>query len=302
MKAFSFAFFLEKADLHLSTIESMWFRDRSKRIDDSVELDIFKQRLNSARIIALAHNELSFWFPKLLFLSDVIQPRIFVFCTTDIAFHDDDLEAMYCTFPNSYFLITNYIGKHPRCILLPLGNTTYDETVDEEKTNRVCITYCTPNSKDREDFYSFLQAHPIIQQLCIPQTFERDYNIVLSQSYFSVCCCGNGYDTFRFWESLCNKSIPIVKRNIFFDILKRQYPKLPFVSIDEWTDIYKIIPLLTPEYYKELWNKSDCSIAFENVWQSKLSELVNIPSEVAHHAQHSAADSVGEDCYSPHQR
>lgn len=297
MKAFSFSFFLEKADIHLSTTKSMWFRDETKRVDDSVDIDMFEQRLVGAKIIALAHNELPIWFPKLLFVSHVIQPQMFVFCTTDIAFNDDDLQVLYDAFPNTYFLITNYIGKLPRCILLPLGNTNYDETVNEEKKTMICITYCTPNSKDREEFYAFLQANPIFQELCIPQIFGRDYNIVLSQSYFSVCCCGNGYDTYRFWESLCNKSIPIVKQNVFFDTLKHQYPKLPFVSIDEWTDLYKIISKLTPEYYKDLVSKSDWSIAFEDIWQSKLSDLVNTPSEVAHHVPHFSANFAGEDCY-----
>jgi hypothetical protein len=277
MKAFSFSFFLEKADIYLSTIQTMWFQDNTKRIDDSLELDIFEKRLSSAKIIALAHNELPFWFPKLLFYSTVIQPRIFVLCTTDIAFNDDDLQGLLDAFPNTHFLVTNYVGKHPRCILLPLGNMSYDETVDEVKKVNICITYCTPNSKDREEFYSFLQANPIFQDLCVPPTYGKDYNRILSQSLFSVCPCGNGYDTYRFWESLCNKSIPIVKRNIFFDTLKHQYPNLPFISIDAWTDMYKIISTLTAKSYTNIWNKSDCAIAFTDYWQVKLSELANIP-------------------------
>ena len=255
------------------------------------------KKLEGANVIALTQDALSLWKPKLICLSEVIQPKVFVFGGTDIAFTDDDLNDLYTLFPNTVFLATNYIGNSPRTFILPLGNRSFDKTISEKKRNTICITYCLPDSEEREEFYTFLKNHPVLEVLCVPKLPAVLFNKVLAQSFFSVCCCGNGYDTYRFWESLCNKAIPIVKKNVFFERLSHQYPQLPFVCIDTWDDLFHLIPTLTEDYYKQLWSFGDTSCIWQEHWDSKLSEFVNTPSAVSHHAPHFVGDSVEEDYY-----
>jgi hypothetical protein len=235
-----------------------------------------KEKLIRAKIIALSQDALPIWKPKLLCLAEFLQPNLFVFGGTDISFTDEDLQDLYNAFPKTFFFVTNFLGSYPRSIILPLGNRTFQGKV-EEKRNTICITYCLPDSLDREEFYAFLKDTPILAPLCVPKLPEKEFNSVLAQTYFSVCCCGNGFDTYRFWESLCNKSIPIVKKNHFFEKLRQQYPHLPFVCIDTWPDLLNLIPTLTPDYYETLWSTADISCAWAEYWESKLSELVNTP-------------------------
>lgn len=276
MKPFCFSLFIEHADAYLTDKKSMWFNQEDKLIDSSCDINKCIEKLSNANIIALPHDELAVWKPKLFFLSEAIQPSAFIFAGTDISFTNEDLEDLLEAFPSTIFFLTNFLGNHPRCFILPLGNVFYEE-FSEEKKNIVCITYCRPNSKNRLDFFEFLQKNTQFESLCVPELPLRDYNILLAKSFFSVCCCGNGYDTFRFWESLSQRSIPIVKNNIFFEALKRQYPQLPFVSIDDWKDLNTLLPTLTPELYNKICKESDFSLAFEPVWVSKLSELAGTP-------------------------
>lgn len=276
MKPFCFSFFFENAEVHLSNKETIWFHDKTKRIDTSCDLFEFTERVSKAKIIALPHDELAIWKPKLFFVSQNVQPQVFVFGGTDLCFTEKDLEDLLECFPNSSFYVSNFIGKHPRCHILPLGNV-FPDALCEPKTISVCISYCRPNSQDRLVFFDFLKETPAIQQFCIPELPLNEYNLLLARSFFSVCCCGNGYDTFRFWESLSQKAIPIVKNNVFFQALKLQYPQLPFVCIDDWKDLVTLLPELTKEFYERICQDADFSVAFEPVWVSMLSELVNIP-------------------------
>lgn len=301
MTAFSFHQLFESADIYLNTSDSMWFTDTSRILYPTTDIDTITSRLINVSSIALSHDGYTIWIQKLIYLANFISPRSFIFAGTDIAYTQDDIQELLEAYPKSFCFLTNFIGNHPRCILIPLGNHTFVTGLPQKtKENIVCIPYCRPNSYDRIEFYDFINANPVLNSLCIPELPVADYHKVLSQCFFSICCSGNGYDTFRFWEVLCNQSIPIVKRNIFFERLKIQYPRLPFVCIDSWTDLFGLLQKLTPELYKELWDKSDTSCLWSPYWKAKFTEFSNTPLTDAHHAPHFSVNSAEGDCYSPH--
>jgi hypothetical protein len=280
MKAFCFSHLFEKADFYLFQLETLWFQDPSRNLDPSLPFEQMAARLRTASILAFTQKDFSMWKAKLLCLADEIHPKVFIIGGTDIAFTNEDIEDLLETYPTACCFISNWLGSHPRCFLLPLGNKTYSEDQQHglvPKQINLCITYCRPDSQDRLEFYSFLQQNPSLQTLCAPELPPSDYNQLLAQSLFSLCCCGNGYDTYRFWESLANGAIPIVKSNAFFESLRRQYPHLPFVSIDVWEDLFKLIPNLTETYWKSLWSSADTSCLWEPFWDSRLSAILNTP-------------------------
>lgn len=278
MKAFCFSYLFEKADAFLFQLETLWFQDPARALDPSLDFQEMIKRLCTAKILAFTQNDFGLWKTKVLCLAGEIHPKIFILGGTDIAFTNEDVEDLLETFPSAYCFISNWLGSHPRCFLLPLGNKTYMEDQQSgPKQINLCITYCRPDSQDRLEFYDFLRQNPSLQTLCAPELPPVEYNQLLAQSYFSLCCCGNGYDTYRFWESLANRSIPIVKSNPFFASLRRQYPHLPFVSIDAWEDLFQLIPTLTESYWKSLWSEADTDCLWEPFWDSRLSEIVNTP-------------------------
>lgn len=276
MKPFCFSLFIDSADVHLTDEETIWYHDKEKQIKSSYDLNDSIEKLSKAKVVAIQQHELLKWKPKLLFLSQTIQPHAFVFGGTDISFTEEDFYELLEAFPSTRFFVTNFIGNHPRCHILPLGNV-FSNMFNEAKTIMLSITYSRPNSQDRLEFYEFLQNNSQFQAFCAPELPLEEYNLLLARSFFSVCCCGNGYDTYRFWESLSQKAIPIVKNNRFFETLKLQYPQLPFVSIDDWKDLEFLLHILTPEYYENKMKTADFSVVFEPYWKSMLSEPVNIP-------------------------
>ena len=289
-------------DVHLKHSESIWYTLEAKHISSDTELDILQSKLQTVRLIGLSPEDFYIWKVKLLVLSESIQPTLIAINGTDISLTTEDLEDLLYAFPTTQFWLTNFIGYHPRCTILPIGNSTYDSSIRLEKDRLLCITYLRPHSEDRMDLYKILNKSPLLLRYFYPFLECPEYNKLLSRTLFSLCPSGNGYDTYRFWESLCYGAVPIVKQNIFYKELRRQYPELPFLCIDEWSDLEEFVTTLTPELYMSLWKDADISPCWMDYWASKLNELVDTPLEVSHHAQHCAVDSVGEDCYSQPQQ
>jgi len=292
----------EMINVHLKHSESTWYTQEAKHILSDTEPSVLKSRLQNVPLIGFSPEDLHIWKVKLLVLSESIQPKLIAITGTDISLTTEDLEDLLYAFPKTQFWLTNFIGYHPRCRIIPIGNSIYDPSICLQKDKLLCITYLKPHSEDRMDLYKVLNKSPVLLQYMCPFVESPEYNMILSRALFSLCPSGNGYDTYRFWESLCNRAIPIVKQNIFYKELRRQYPDLPFLCIDEWKDLEGFLATLTPELYISLWKNADISPCWMDYWASKLNELVDTPSEVSHHAQHCAVDSVGEDCYSQPQQ
>jgi hypothetical protein len=268
----------EMIDVHLKNSESEWY---TLGVKDSVsfdtELSVIQAKLKNVRSIGFSPEDFSSWKVKLLVLSETIQPKLIAISGTDISLTTEDLEDLLHAFPTTQFWLTNFIGSHPRCTILPIGNSIYDHSRHRPKDRLLCITYLRPHSEDRMDLYKVLNKNLLLLQYFCPFLEPPIYNELLSRSRFSLCPSGNGYDTYRFWESLCYGAVPIVKQNIFYKELRRQYPKLPFLYIDEWKDLEEFISTLTPELYASLWKDADISPCWMDYWVPKFNALVGTP-------------------------
>ena len=70
-------------------------------------------------------------------------------------------------------------------------------------------------------------------------------------SKFTICPQGNGPDTFRMWEALYMKSIPIVKRHV----THKNMDELPILFIDDWSEVTEeLLESVWEEYSRRDWN------------------------------------------------
>ena len=85
----------------------------------------------------------------------------------------------------------------------------------------------------------------------------KDFYIQLNQCKFVICPSGNGFETYRFYESLYHKAIPIIllkrqnKENIFYD----KYKDLPILFLKDYEAFQKLTPEFLEEQYEILSKK-----------------------------------------------
>lgn len=238
-----------------------------ENLQDSLEI------LQKASRIFLHPNAFSNWSEFLLDSTLSLQNlKIICICQSDLCFSTEQIAPLRQAFPTLQFWIQNWCGDVSGCELFPIGINFYGIKSIEtpvKKTN-LSITFVTPNSFDRMEFHTFLYETPQLAPYCLPFLERDEYCIALSEALFVVCPCGNGFDTYRFWECLAYKTIPIVKENTFFKVLRKQYPALPFVLIEKWEHLLERISMLTIEYYETLWSNADISVSTDKYWIEKL--------------------------------
>ncbi len=93
-----------------------------------------------------------------------------------------------------------------------------------------------------------------------------DYLVNLKRSMFTPCPKGFGIDTFRLWECLYMKSIPIC---ILTEYNRDLYPNLPIYWIDSWASFDK--DYLSESIYFKMWVDTPL-IDFE-YWKNKIEIL-----------------------------
>lgn len=199
--------------------------------------------------------------------------RLFIFADSDYAFGDEHLEALVHFFPSATFWIQNWCGSFSQVNLFPLGVVSA-RTLSHEKTCPLLISYVIPyttNAK-RIEFQQAIDASPSLLPYRSSRVPYDEYCRQLSMSYFSTCPMGEGFDTYRFWESLWMGAIPIVKRHPFYSGLREAYPNLPFLEVEEWTEVESLLPSLTPELHRNLLSSSDLSCLTLSYWKQALEE------------------------------
>ena len=139
-------------------------------------------------------------------------------CHSDFPMNNERLQPLKNALPNTIFWIQNWCGDLSGCEVLPIGITQFGikKIVHPIKKYPFIITWVTPNSADREEFHKFLYFNDEIKQYMVPKMEQQEYFDTIAQSLFLACPCGNGFDTYRFWECLQYSTIPIVKENTFF--------------------------------------------------------------------------------------
>jgi hypothetical protein len=237
-----------------------------------------------AKTIFISPGSFDVWSELLILLADhtKLPVLLIILCHSDYSMNSAQLEPLQKALPNTVFWIQNWCGDLSGCDMLPIGINSYGLKKIHQpiKKKTLSITYVTPNSYDRMDFHNFLCATPEMGPYCLPYLERDEYFTAISEALFVVCPCGNGFDTYRFWECLHYATIPIVKENTFFLGLKKQYPLLPFIIVKDWNNLLDLIPKLTIEYYKSIVSISDFTPATNEYWMNKFFTLIEIIEEL----------------------
>jgi hypothetical protein len=101
-----------------------------------------------------------------------------------------------------------------------------------EKTELILLSMSLHSNRQRAQWSYELSIKGIQNRKFV---YHKDYLDTLAMSKFCICPEGNGIDTHRLWEALYMKSIPILRKCAFTDILVAA--SIPCVLVDSWTDI-----------------------------------------------------------------
>lgn len=225
--------------------------------------EILKNKLATSKIIYIHPNVIDVWKPKLFEIE--FDPKLFIFFGSDI-FIDNEIQEFGNRFPNAKFWIQNYTGvESGPYTILPIG-VNCDYTNEITKSQILGISHVTDTGGFRKEFIRFLNATPLLHKDCLQKASMDIYLENLSKCYFSVCPMGNGFDTLRFWESLMVKAIPVVLAHDYYENLRFQYNKLPFIVLNSWDQLETYN--FSIELYNFLW--SDSTIIYENYWTKNL--------------------------------
>lgn len=242
--------------------KSLWLSSDTREI---------QERLQSAKIVFVHPDVIEKWKDIFINLSNKIPVSLFVFADSDLTLGHEHLDPWISAFPSAQFWVQNWFGYHESVKFLPIGvNGSCSSQKERVKSLGISFFLHYPGYIHREEFTQFLQESKWAHAYCFPFVPYETYCRYLSECFFSCCPMGGGYDTLRFWECLMMKTIPIVKSHVFYDALRLQYPKLPFLTVDKWEDIETLLPQLTSSYYEKILEGADFSPCFEEYWLNTL--------------------------------
>lgn len=239
---------------------------------------VVTERLSTAKIIYMHQNGFDKWTDILLYIQQrkPLPVKLFIYFGSDYCIGEEHMEIMTAFFPNTEFWIQNWFGTFPTCKLLPIGtNSMVSNMLPKSKPLGISFLLNYIGNEKREDFFTFLDKTPGILPYCLPKGNFQEYMKSLSECYYSVCPMGEGYDTFRFWESLLVGSIPIVKDHPFYDILEHYYPNIPIYRVKEWDDLLTFISEFDTNKYNEKMQNADLSCLEEDFWISKIKTIIH---------------------------
>lgn len=119
--------------------------------------------------------------------------------------------------------------------------------IDKVRSNFVFSCFREYSNNERSNI------NKIISKVEYIDSFEflknETYISKLAKSRFNICPEGNGLDSHRIWESLILKSIPIVKRNKFIDMLVSN--NVPLFVLDNYGDLKNLRESILYKFYEE---------------------------------------------------
>jgi hypothetical protein len=139
-------------------------------------------------------------------------------------------------FPDSLIYATNASIWHENVVPIPLGCLTFDDSmVKEDQFGQSKRILCYANFTEwcgRDVAVQALKHRDFITwERYSGEDAQASYINDLCDSNFVICPFGNGYDSYRVWESLYCGAIPIVPRCVLFE----RFEKLPLIMIDDWS-------------------------------------------------------------------
>jgi hypothetical protein len=171
-------------------------------------------------------------------------PFLLVFHNSDVSFEKEHLK-LFESLPNLKKIFSkNATVRDERVIPLPLGiaNTRFAHgqlnvinrvrKQENKKQNLVYFNFNTKTNREkREDCFQKISKKGVEFQ---PGKNFEDYIQSLSTYKFAISPAGSGFDTYRFWESLYLRVVPICKRNPVAEYFSQDFPVL---LLDDWTDL-----------------------------------------------------------------
>ena len=94
------------------------------------------------------------------------------------------------------------------------------------------------------------------------------YRRILLNYMFVICPEGNGIDTHRMWEALYLRTIPIIKKNMISNFIKKA--KIPVLILNKWSDLSKFDEKQLRKFYfskKKLFNNR---YLFQDYWKKRI--------------------------------
>lgn len=189
-------------------------------------------------------------------------PFLLVFHNSDVSFEKEHLK-LFEYLPNLKKIYSkNCIVNHEKVTPLPIGiaNTPFAHgqlsvinrvrNQDLNKDNLVYFNFSIQtNNEKREECYQKISRKGVEFQ---PGKNFEDYIQSLSTYKFAICPAGSGLDTYRFWESLYLRVVPICKRNTVAEYFSRDFPVL---LLDDWADLE--LEKLENAYQTFSWNNQE---------------------------------------------
>ncbi len=176
----------------------------------------------------------------------------------------------------------NTTFQHPKLETIPIGVNYEDKTIYPHNLQigerEIIINSCMRSAMGKEWIISEVTNLRIRD---IPERVEceyflnkngiknvdsyqfEDYLTNLKCSMFTPCPKGMGVDTFRLWESLYMKSIPICVKT---EYNKDLYSQLPIYWLNSWQELNKNI--FNYNVYKDMW--FDSPLIDFDYWKDKI--------------------------------
>ena len=194
-----------------------------------------------------------------------------------LVFHNSDFSVDYTvianfleTHPNVYVWAENSIRWHPRIRCVPLGeenriwrggSVDYDPPITisrkEARPVKICLPHWGLTHPIRKQWREEASTLDISGLHRAPSMPKEEYLEFLTDCRAVLCPRGNGYDTHRVWECLAKGTWPIVQDNAHTQLLLRQYPSLPLLTIDSPEDLSTCSPEGLPPFHpmllREFW-------------------------------------------------
>jgi len=227
-------------------IEDFLFNPNIGINNKNILITNIQHSFNNDKIIFCYGHRLKDLFDKLDYFQT---PFILISGNSDTNIINDNI---YLQIANHHKVLKWYAQNlsidHPKIKLLPIGlaNSQWQHgNIDEfvklmcnlpKKSNDIYFQFNiqTNTAKRTECFNALQNILSFLEPLSAVENWKR-----LATYKFCVCPEGNGFDSHRIWECYYLRVVPIVKRNDFIDILKKQI-NIPLVILDDWNDIQNI--------------------------------------------------------------
>jgi hypothetical protein len=229
------------ADVYLGLDEDFTFNPviREQQFK-AMKFDVIINRFDNPAIVFCYTHRVGLLATKIdLFLNNFI----LITHNSDHGIHENDanvLKILNNTKLQKWFG-QNITFIHDKLHMIPIGiaNSQWEHGIQNfnnhiniEKKNDVYFNFnVTTNYNKRQNCYEILRTRlNWLENVTPRQNIER-----LAQYKFCICPEGNGFDTHRLWEALYVKTVPILLKSEYSQILAKY--NVPMVVLESWNDL-----------------------------------------------------------------